>query len=118
MMGERDPQAALWNYRVNLDKRVRSDHRLRRINAPLTIDISRDAQQDPGLGDRTRAKNENVDQSFCALCPIRPGCHVGNADESPEQIEWIEVRPDVAAFDRSHHQRIDGSFDLSARGFK
>jgi hypothetical protein len=61
----------------NLDKRVRSDHPLRRINAALTIDISRDAQQDPGLGDRTRTKNENVDQSFCALRPIRPGCHVG-----------------------------------------
>src|SRR3984893_5823425 len=84
----------------------------------LTIDISRDAQQDPGLGDRTRAKNENVHHSFCALRPIRPGCHVGNADESPEQIEWIEVRPDVAAFDRSLHQRIDSSFDLSTRGFK
>jgi hypothetical protein len=33
----------------NLDKRVRTDHPLRRINAALTIDISRDAQQDPGL---------------------------------------------------------------------
>jgi len=25
MMGERDPQKQLWNYQVNLDKRVRSD---------------------------------------------------------------------------------------------
>ena len=32
MMGERDPQKQLWSYQVNLDKRVRSDHALRRIN--------------------------------------------------------------------------------------
>jgi hypothetical protein len=25
-MGSRDPQTQLWSYRVNLDKRVRSDH--------------------------------------------------------------------------------------------
>jgi hypothetical protein len=60
-------------------------------------------QPDTGLGDRTRAENENVHQSFGALRPIRPGGHVGNADERPEQIEWIEVRPDVATFDRSLH---------------
>jgi hypothetical protein len=29
MMGSRDPQKQLWNYQVNLDKRVRSDHPLR-----------------------------------------------------------------------------------------
>ena len=33
MMGERDRQAPMWSYRVNLDKRVRSDHPLRRDNA-------------------------------------------------------------------------------------
>jgi hypothetical protein len=26
-MGERDPQKQLWYYQVNLDKRVRSEHR-------------------------------------------------------------------------------------------
>ncbi len=35
MMGERDPQKQLWSYQVNLDKRVRSDHLLRRINQAL-----------------------------------------------------------------------------------
>jgi hypothetical protein len=35
MMGERNPQAALWSYRVNLDKRVRRDRPLRRIDAVL-----------------------------------------------------------------------------------
>jgi len=43
MMGERDPQAPLWNYRVNLDKRVRSDHPLRRINAVLDLSFVRQA---------------------------------------------------------------------------
>jgi transposase len=36
-MGGRDPQAPMWSYRVNLDKRVRSDHPLRRINV---VDLS------------------------------------------------------------------------------
>jgi transposase len=41
MMGERDPQKQLWNYQVNLDKRVRSDHPLRRINETLELDFVR-----------------------------------------------------------------------------
>jgi hypothetical protein len=41
MMGERDPQKQLWSYQVNLDKRVRSDHPLRRINQALDLDFVR-----------------------------------------------------------------------------
>src|SRR6202022_2120619 len=41
MMGERAPQKQLWNYQVNLDKRVRSDHPLRRINETLELDFVR-----------------------------------------------------------------------------
>src|ERR1700752_5326712 len=41
MMGERDPQKPLWSYQVNLDKRVRSDHPLRRINQALDLDFVR-----------------------------------------------------------------------------
>ena len=41
MMGERDPQAPMWSYRVNLDKRVRSDHPLRRINEVLELSFVR-----------------------------------------------------------------------------
>jgi hypothetical protein len=33
MMGQEDSQVPIWSYRVNLDKRVRDDHPLRRINA-------------------------------------------------------------------------------------
>jgi hypothetical protein len=39
MMGERDPQKQLWSYQVNLDRRVRSDHPLRRINETLELDF-------------------------------------------------------------------------------
>src|SRR5258708_26815989 len=41
MVGERDAQKQLWNYQVNLDKRVRSDHPLRRINETLELDFVR-----------------------------------------------------------------------------
>jgi transposase len=40
-LGERDPQKQLWSYQVNLDKRVRSDHPLRRINQALDLDFVR-----------------------------------------------------------------------------
>jgi len=41
-MGERDPQAPLWSYRVNLDSRVRRDHPLRRIDAVLDLSYVRE----------------------------------------------------------------------------
>jgi transposase len=37
MMGKEDSQVPIWSYRVNLDKRVRDDHPLRRINAALDL---------------------------------------------------------------------------------
>ena len=40
-MGERDLQKQLWSYQVNLDKRVRSDHPLRRIKERLELDFVR-----------------------------------------------------------------------------
>ena len=39
MMGERDSQKQLWSFQVNLDKRVRSDHLLRRINQARDLDF-------------------------------------------------------------------------------
>jgi transposase len=41
VLGESDPHTPLWSYRVNLDKRVRSDHPLRRINAVLDLGFVR-----------------------------------------------------------------------------
>src|SRR5246500_5954695 len=37
MMSEGDAQAPMWSYQVNLEKRVRSDHSLRRINGVLDL---------------------------------------------------------------------------------
>src|ERR1700751_2475270 len=42
MMGERDRQAPMWSYRGNLDKRVRGDHPLRRIDAVLDLSFVRE----------------------------------------------------------------------------
>src|ERR1700678_1162415 len=41
MMGKEDSQVPIWSYRVNLDKRVRDDHPLRRINAALDLSVVR-----------------------------------------------------------------------------
>lgn len=43
MMGTHQPQNELFNYRVNLEKRVRADHPLRRINAILDLSFVRPA---------------------------------------------------------------------------
>jgi transposase len=42
MMSEKDSQAPMWSYRINLDKRVRSDHPLRRINAAVELSFVRE----------------------------------------------------------------------------
>src|SRR6202045_3748671 len=42
MMGSRDRQKQLWSYRVNLDKRVRTDHPLRKFNELLELDFVRE----------------------------------------------------------------------------
>src|ERR1700736_4787978 len=42
MMGSRDRQKQLWSYRVNLDKRVRSDHPLRKFNELLKLAFVRE----------------------------------------------------------------------------
>jgi transposase len=41
MMGEGDRPAPMWSYRGNLDKRVRSDHPLRRSNEVLDLSFVR-----------------------------------------------------------------------------
>jgi transposase len=43
MMGTHQPQEELFNYQVNLDKRVRADHPLRRINTILDLSFVRPA---------------------------------------------------------------------------
>jgi transposase len=41
MMSEGDAQAPMWSYQVNLEKRVRNDHPLRRINRVLDLSFVR-----------------------------------------------------------------------------
>src|SRR5260221_12353208 len=41
MMDEEDSQVPIWSYRVNLDKRVRDDHPLRRIRAAVDLSFLR-----------------------------------------------------------------------------
>src|ERR1700747_3818210 len=41
MMGSRNRQKQLWSYRVHLDKRVRSDHPLRKFHELLKLDFVR-----------------------------------------------------------------------------
>src|SRR5258708_34547211 len=53
MMRERDPQAPLWNYWVNLDKRGCSDHPLRRINAMLNLSFVVKPTPTPTVGGET-----------------------------------------------------------------
>jgi transposase len=43
MMSDEDSQVPVWSYRVNLDKRVRSDHPLRRIRSSLDLSFVRKA---------------------------------------------------------------------------
>ena len=40
-MDEEDSQVPIWSYRVNLNKRVRDDHPLRRIRAALDLSFVR-----------------------------------------------------------------------------
>jgi hypothetical protein len=56
MMGERESQTPLWNYRVNLDKRVRRDHQLRRINEVLELSFVACTGTNPQLAFRPQRK--------------------------------------------------------------
>ena len=42
---------------------------------------------------------------------------MGDADQRPKQIEWVEISTYVAALDRALYQRINRSLDLAAGTF-
>src|SRR5580700_9381962 len=48
--------------------------------------------------------DEDVDEPFGALLPVRAGGHVGDADQRPQQVDRIEVLADIAALNRALHQ--------------
>src|SRR5215472_17819326 len=64
-----------------------------------------------------RTGDEDIHESSGALLPVRAGRHVGNADKSTKQIEWVEVFPYVAALDRALYKCINRSLDLSSGSF-
>ena len=66
------------------------------------------------LLDRARTEEKNIDESPRALRPAWHRRDIGDADKSPEQIEWIEVWTDVAALDGSFYERMDRSLDQIA----
>jgi hypothetical protein len=65
------------------------------------------------LRDRARTCDQNIDESFCALLPVRAGCYVGDADKSPKEIHWVEVLAYIAALDRTLHQGTNRFMGLS-----
>jgi len=51
------------------------------------------------LSNRARTDDENINESSCALRPVRAGRYIGDADKSPQQIECVKVGTYVAALD-------------------
>ena len=45
MMGEQKSEPQLFNYAVNLEKRVRANHPLRQIKATIDFDVVREIQK-------------------------------------------------------------------------
>jgi transposase len=92
MMGERDPQKQLWSYQVNLDKRVRSDHPLRRINETLELDfVRREVAQFYGT-------NGNVSEDPVVLMKMMLLLFLDNVRSERELMRIIPERLDYMWF--------------------
>ena len=94
MMGERDPQAPLWSYRVNLEKRVRRDHPLRRINQVLDLSFVR-GQVAHTYG---RRGNKSVPPEVVLrmmLLLFLDETTTGAVDEGQRLLELIQAHEDV-----------------------
>jgi len=73
----------------------------------------------PGLLDRPRTGDEDIDQSPRALLPVRAGRNIGNADQSAKEIDRVKVFTYVAAFDGAFRQRAHPFFpNLCVRSFE
>jgi hypothetical protein len=72
MMGERDSQKQLRSYQVNLDKRVRSDHPLRRIDQARDLDFVRpEVARFYSTKGKTGSEAASPDHSsFCRATPL------------------------------------------------
>ena len=56
-----------------------------------------------------RTGDEDIHRPPRALLPFRAGRHVGDADESPKEVNRVEVLAYVAVLDRARH-RCTNSF--------
>ena len=56
------------------------------------------------LSDGPRTCNEDIDEPPRALLPLRAGRYVGDADESANEINWVEILAYVAALDCALHE--------------
>src|SRR5260221_4025766 len=92
MMGERDPQKQLWSYQVNLDKRVRSDRPLRRINETLELDfVRREVAQFYGT-------NGNVSEDPVVIMKMMLLLFLDNVRSERELMRIIPERLDYVWF--------------------
>jgi hypothetical protein len=65
-----------------------------------------------GLFAWPRTGDENIDQPPGALLPVGTGGHVGDADKSPQHVDWVQIPPDVSALDSALYRRTNRFMDL------
>ena len=70
------------------------------------------------LFNRPRTGNKDIDQPSRALRPVRAGRDIGDADDSPKEIERVEVLAYVAALDRALHERKKRFMNLGVGRFE
>src|SRR5215467_5123858 len=110
----------------NWRKRSRPRSAMRKPPPPSPINVLAERRCLPGRHGSSRllagfrtifrmgTADEYIHEPSGALGPIRTRGNVGNTDQSPEQIEGLQIRPDVAVRDRPLHQRINRSPNRSA----
>ena len=88
MMGMHEPQKEMFSYQVDLDKRVRSDHPLRRISEVVDWNFIRGevlADQRP-----VASRQVHADDSDLFLAPQARHVRVGPGLIQKDQRMWVE----------------------------
>src|SRR5580658_950756 len=65
-----------------------------------------------------RTGNKDIDQPSRALLPVRAGRDIGDAYDSPKEIDRVEVLAYVAALDRPLHEGAQRFMNLGVRRFE
>ena len=113
MMGSRDRQKQLWSYRVNLDKRVRSDHPLRKFNELLELDFVREEVAN-FYGTKGNVSEDPAASSTALLNPEVPSFVL---DESTRNCRAVLRSMSRWPGLKTRHQLDDSTSDLSAPEF-